>query len=225
MRTCPWGLWQTNSSCFIALCLNFPLSFQLDTAHCWIMSGEGSYLCNHGGKEKISGKMLIQWKPENTGSVASWLPPLREVLLLRESRSCEGKPASGEAPLLPGSTARKPEMKVKPCPAPSWEAAISSSVSASVPHAHSHFPAAAQGLGSALGPGWGVTQPKRAPHFHLGLPADVTRHTAEWSLVWRQGRPWVQRARVGLHQRQKTRFQLGMWNCVVLNPGPTPKAT
>lgn len=84
MRTCPWGLWQTNSSYFIALCLNFPLSFQLDTAHCWIMPGEGSYLCNCGGKEKISGKMSTQWKLENTGRVASQLPPLREVL---------GKPA------------------------------------------------------------------------------------------------------------------------------------
>lgn len=86
MRTCPWGLWQTNSSCFIALCLNFPLSFQLDTAHCWIMPGEGSYLCNCVGREQISGERSTQWKFENTGRVASRLPPLREVLLLGESQ-------------------------------------------------------------------------------------------------------------------------------------------
>lgn len=79
MRTCPRGLWQTNSSCFIALCLNFPLSFQLDTAHCGTMTGEGSYLCNHGGKgrgpqEKIASKMSTQRKHLRT---AAWQLPSR----------------------------------------------------------------------------------------------------------------------------------------------------
>lgn len=91
MRTCPWGLWQTNSSCCLALCLNFLVSFQLDTAHCWIIAGEGSYLCSCGGKEKISGKMSTQWKLETIGRVASQLFPLRRVLLLGEIQHTKGQ--------------------------------------------------------------------------------------------------------------------------------------
>lgn len=106
MRTCPWGLWQTNSSCFIALCLNFPLSLQLDTAHCGTMTGEGSYLCNHGGKgrgpqEKIAPKMSTQRKHLRT---AAWQLATRAESSQRHDPSLRAGCsllAAGRSPRLP----------------------------------------------------------------------------------------------------------------------------
>lgn len=202
MRTCPWGLWQTNSSCFIVLCLNFPLSFQLDTAHCWIVPGEGNYLCNCGGKKKISDKMSTQWKIENTGSQA--------IAPVKRAAPPDGKPAHQRPAVRVSLTLGKPLFLqgalqwAQPGSGAAW--AGSENLSCTV-LSRCHFQMClsifspcplllkhtsqcwcCSGLGSAQS--WLRSYPakKRKLSFHPGPQA-------VWLLVWRQERLCVQRSR------------------------------